>query len=678
MCHKDCYSTYTSKEKICRLEKCCYTLRTDNQSASSSASATVSTSTSSLTAPSTSACASSIKNLRSATTPLNPDLCLFCQNPSDSRLVSIQTLHVSNRILEAARYDQNLSSRVGFQDLVATEGKYHTVCHQRFKRKAKRNKEETSKCDLAMVWLCDELTLAADHGDVLELQEVWHRYCDIANSSGLTIPQYFISRMTTFKDKLSEQICHMYEIIVLRDQSRTDNRTVLIPLKYAHMPVSMMRQNAADTSGAEYTCNIPSYKPVEGDLEFLDVVHVALKLRSDILTHAPFQSLDINKDSSIECVPDSLYMFLNLMLSGQQVLDNEDSEDECSKRDELRDARILSIAQDLVYVVSTRLTPKHMGLGSCLHQATRSKQLVKLFHNAGHIMSYKDILMMDTALAKKTLESMDGNGSVILPNLVEGRFVHFTTDNIDINEASLDGKNSFHATQSAAWQRGPHPPSQIVNIQMSNSDTLIVPEVLNDIFPANVPVVVRPHFDSSIQKEWFAEATQILPAALRAQAKDKAFHLMRYKGSPKATWTGFNQQHADNNPQRTAVGYLPIIQAPAHDRDTLNTVVQRMLHIARTLKQKHVVLTVDEALFPTLMELKWCIPEYKDILISRIEGLHTSMNFLKTLGQHMADSGLVEVWSESGILGPNVADQIMSGKKYARAVRMHKLTVQAL
>ena len=103
-----------------------------------------------------------------------------------------------------------------------------------------------------------------------------------------------------------------------------------------------------------------------------------------------------------------------------------------------------------------------------------------------------------------------------------------------------------------------------------------------------------------------------------------------------------------------------------------------MIHITSSLKQQHVVLTVDEALFPSLMELKWSTAQYRDKLIPRIGGLHTSMNFLKIQGQHMLQSGLVDIWSEAGILGPNVADQIMSGKKYAHAIRIHKLTVQAL
>ena len=44
----------------------------------------------------------------------------------------------------------------------------------------------------------------------------------------------------------------------------------------------------------------------------------------------------------------------------------------------------------------------------------------------------------------------------------------------------------------------------------------------------------------------------------------------------------------------------------------------------------------------------------------------------------MQDSGLSEVWVESGIIGPNVAAQIMAGKSYARATRVHKITLQAL
>ena len=49
------------------------------------------------------------------------------------------------------------------------------------------------------------------------------------------------------------------------------------------------------------------------------------------------------------------------------------------------------------------LTLKHIGMASTLHQATWSKELVNMFHQAGHVMSYWKVIKLDTALAKKTL-----------------------------------------------------------------------------------------------------------------------------------------------------------------------------------------------------------------------------------------------------------------------------------
>ena len=74
--------------------------------------------------------------------------------------------------------------------------------------------------------------------------------------------------------------------------------------------------------------------------------------------------------------------------------------------------------------------------------------LLQVFHKAGHvIMSYREVIKLDTALVKKTLETMDDDGAVVPQNLVKGRFFHFSTDNMDINEYTLDGKGTFHATE---------------------------------------------------------------------------------------------------------------------------------------------------------------------------------------------------------------------------------------
>ena len=106
--------------------------------------------------------------------------------------------------------------------------------------------------------------------------------------------------------------------------------------------------------------------------------------------------------------------------------------------------------------------------------------------------------------------------------------------------------------------------------------------------------------------------------------------------------------------------------------------MHRIFHIVKSLNQHHIVLTVDEALFLKLMEIKWGVPKYKDVLVPRLGGLHTAVNFHRVLGQHMEDSGLCELWISSGVIGPNAAQQVMAGKAYSRASHIHKLTYQAL
>ena len=113
----------------------------------------------------------------------------------------------------------------------------------------------------------------------------------------------------------------------------------------------------------------------------------------------------VNEEHAISCVPERLNMFLRVLYGGQVLLehgchDTEDQE-ENEKRESSEDfqhGRVLSAAQDLVYGCSggKQWTPKHVGLASTLHQMTRSRQLVTLFHKADHIISYNDLLCVDT------------------------------------------------------------------------------------------------------------------------------------------------------------------------------------------------------------------------------------------------------------------------------------------
>jgi hypothetical protein len=63
------------------------------------------------------------------------------------------------------------------------------------------------------------------------------------------------------------------------------------------------------------------------------------------------------------------------------------------------------------------------------------------------------------------------------------------------------------------------------------------------------------------------------------------------------------------------------------------------------------ILTVDQALYFKLMDLKWSAPEYRERLVPRMGGLHIAMNFMKCIGDHISGAGLYELWMECELLG---------------------------
>ena len=147
----------------------------------------------------------------------------------------------------------------------------------------------------------------------------------------------------------------------------------------------------------------------------------------------------------------------------------------------------------MVYCVSRgrKWTPKHIGLATTLNQATRSKQLVELFNKTGHCLNYEQVMKVDNALAESTLKSMDpATDAIIPPNMVANQFIHYIADNIDIFDESLDGKNTFHTTQMAAWQQGKKD-IELDMLKPSTSRTLVVPDVLDHLHHINVHSATR-------------------------------------------------------------------------------------------------------------------------------------------------------------------------------------------
>ena len=124
-----------------------------------------------------------------------------------------------------------------------------------------------------------------------------------------------------------------------------------------------------------YLLTMPTYQ--HDDDAFRLLIHVALQIRGDVIAKTGHEGLDVAEAAAIDCAPDILYKFLNVLLGGQTLIDcDSETEDKGSAK---RKTLILSLAQDIVYAVSEgkKWTPNHIGFTSTLHQLTRSKHFVE-------------------------------------------------------------------------------------------------------------------------------------------------------------------------------------------------------------------------------------------------------------------------------------------------------------
>ena len=298
--HKDCRSNYMSKSKNERL-------RMTRQEGM----------TSQISSPPKSMSSPQNVSLRSKTPQIDWNQCIFCQQKKKASLHLIQEMNVSKRILETAHYDQFLRVRLAcVNDLTAADGKYHRNCLTDFDRRSIHmvNISLTSP-EIVQAWLSRARTCSRAGRYPWPGRCIWARFCDISDSVQIDIPSTFQTRRNTFKEKLADRLKGIHEIIVLHDQPRTEPRTVLVTSKSRHIPVSEMVNDEANDTGRL----IPSFKHHDQDT-FLSMVHVSLQILGDMLTHLKPDGLEISENRAIDSIPDSLYMFLNVLLGGQCLL----------------------------------------------------------------------------------------------------------------------------------------------------------------------------------------------------------------------------------------------------------------------------------------------------------------------------------------------------------------------
>lgn len=235
---------------------------------------------------------------------------------------------------------------------------------------------------------------------MLSVDSVLERYKKLAADIGEVVPSSYLTRSTTFRCLLEKYLHKVFQFHWPCNRASDERKILLIPHNF--------NMTSAEEKVYGNESAFETYQP-QPDSLFGELVHVALKIRGDIkLAGSAKKGISVDKSDAAAMVPESLFLFLSLLVGGN---------DSFSQIEEIVEGklevatsvynRVLSVAQDLIYIANKGriLTPKHTSLGLLLHRRTRQKDLVVQFNKAGHCASYDQVLQLESAMARVTLQS---------------------------------------------------------------------------------------------------------------------------------------------------------------------------------------------------------------------------------------------------------------------------------
>ena len=139
-----------------------------------------------------------------------------------------------------------------------------------------------------------------------------------------------------------------------------------------------------------------------------------------------------------------------------------------------------------------------------------------------------------------------------------------------------------------------------------------------------------------------------------------------------ATWSSYNSLCATGKRPQTTVNSLPLLAAPAHEWQTMVTVLKQAqkINVEVMGPERKTVITFDMALYEKARRLELLHPEFKDQFVFRIEEFHTVICTLRALGASIENSGIDDAWIAANIYGPTTTRQILEGKHMKRATHI--------
>ena len=145
-------------------------------------------------------------------------------------------------------------------------------------------------------------------------------------------------------------------------------------------------------------------------------------------------------------------------------------------------------------------------------------------------------------------------------------------------------------------------------------------------------------------------------------------------------WSGWISKTAEHTScgTKSRIGYMAPLMNPITDYSTVQQCLVLSKEVSLKLKQEYTLVTMDLAAAKIAFDIVWGSGDQFSKVIVNLGPFHIMCSYMGALGKMLTGSGFEEIVLEAGICASGSINQVMSGKHYNRAIRVHLLMLDSL
>ena len=428
--------------------------------------------------------------------PVDWSRCFICKNKTHKKskdLINLCTFEAceSIRIAAERKGDSSMLHILNGVngDLIAAEAKYHKNCFATYVSKKTtlslpKGEALDSPHERAFQDLAFDLAAGIEQGRAYDMMSLLSKYQEILTQKGADSPESY----TTQNLKIRLQNHFSTSIVFHHPANRSKSELVYASTVNIQDVLNAWAVFHSPKNGS-VSINNGNETPQSSEIR-----RVASLIKQEIkkctgFNTKPLNTQDVSMETARQLIPDSLYLLIEQLVVSDKRARPSNALNQSTAIEDKR--QILSIAQYIIHCnCKGRVKlPKHISLAICVHHLTTSKRLIELLNRMGHYVSYDEMRAVNTSIAGDILAKAEEFGTVTLTVIKAGSFVQIAADNNDLNEDTIDGKNTTHATTMVIYQNrtfSPDPPPSPVEQRPKRRSLQATGTVYNTLIESGV------------------------------------------------------------------------------------------------------------------------------------------------------------------------------------------------